>query len=280
MKIIAVSEKASFWRLRDINASLLAFDKIYIPQGKSEMDRSTLQLDLHTKRVSIEDVEYLESKGVVVQNPLTDESSEIVENALANIRRYNAKAGGISEDTKLVFGNMLERMFIKKLSVGSEETFVPASTLSRCLPSQGVHKKESNFFSILIENLPVLSDEVPFDEVLSFKEEYAKEYRRLMYWATGNALTDGVNAGKEQLSEMIEGFRRHEELGRLRFKPGKIEILCQGLGAFGDVFTLRFGRAAKTLATIRKTKADLLEHEANNPHLPLSYIIKSQDEFR
>lgn len=276
MKTIAISEKASFWKITDIKASILAFDKIYIPQGTSKLERQILESDLRHANISLDDVEYLENKGIIQQTPVN--SSELVENALSLIEKYNYKNGGINKNTRYIFGNILERLAIKKLSKTSENIFIPSSSLSS-LPTLKSKEPQTEVFSLIIDNLPIISEDVPLDEVISFKNEFSKDYQKLLLWSTTFSSGENEKARKEELSAMIERFREHQNIGDIKFRPGKVELIFQGMGVIRDSFTLRFGSVVKTLASVRKMKAELLEHEVNNPSRPLSYIVKAQDKF-
>lgn len=272
MKTIAISEKASFWKIADLKASILTFDKIYIPQGKGSMDRQILELDLLNTGVSLKDVEYLQRQGIVQKSPVN--TNVIVDKALTLI-----KNNGIDLNTKYIFGNILERLVIRELSKGSEDIFLPSSTLAE-LPTLKSRHTPPEIYSLVIDNMPIISEDVPFDELISFKNENSKDYQRLLLWATKISNNESEKVRKDELCEMIENFRRHQEIGDIKFRPGKAELIFQGLGIFRDAFTLRFGSVNKTIASIRKTKGELLEHEINNPNRPLSYIVKAQDEFQ
>lgn len=279
MKVIAVSEKASFWKQSNINASIIAFDKIYIPQGQEPIDRETLELDLFNKNFAYEDVEYLESRDIVVQNPLSHRASDIVQNAVSKIREHNTQVGGLNDETKLVFGNFLERLFIEELSQKSNDIFIPSSEMAINLPLAKSENK-SNIFTAIIENMPIISDEVPLDEVISFKEEHSSDYKKLMLWASKQNNAAGDQISTDELSELIENFRKYAEIGELKFRASTVEVIFQGAGLFKDALSLKFGKVSKTLATIRQSKADLMLHEINNPNLPLSYIVKAQDQLK
>ena len=276
MEAIAISEKASFWKMTDIKASILAFDKIYIPQGMGKLERQMLEGDLRHANISLDDVEYLENKGIIQQTPIN--SSELVENALSLIENYNNRHGGINDNTRYIFGNILERLVIKELSKKSENVFLPSSSLV-ALPTLKSKQPQAEVYSLIIDNLPIISEDVPLDEVISFKNEFSKDYQKLLLWSTTFSSGENEKIRKEELSEMIERFREHQNIGDIKFRPGKAELLFQGLGVFKEAFQLKFGSVSKTLATVRKTKAELLEHEMNNPSLPLSYIVKAQDNF-
>ncbi|MDP5215517.1 hypothetical protein ORJ66_20950 [Pseudoalteromonas tunicata] len=276
MKTIAISEKASFWKITDIKASILAFDKIYIPQGKGNMDRQTLELDLLNKGISLQDVEYLESQGIIQKSPVN--TSALVDKALKLIKKYNTQNNGIDLNTKYIFGNILERLVIRELSKDCEDIFLPSSSLAE-LPTLKNRNTTPEIYSLVIDNMPIISEDVPFDELISFKNEHSKDYQRLLLWATKISDNESEKVRKDELCEMIESFRRHQEIGDIKFRPGKAELIFQGLGIFRDAFTLRFGSVNKTIASIRKAKGELLEHEINNPNRPLSYLIKAQDEF-
>ncbi|MEJ6522205.1 hypothetical protein PQI64_20830 [Shewanella bicestrii] len=277
MKSIAISEKASFWKISNIKASILAFDKIYIPQGKEAIERKTLELDLQNKNISIQDVEYLENQGIVQKSPVN--GSDLVNKALTLIEKYNNINNGIDSNTKYIFGNILERLVISELSKDSGDIFLPSSTLT-VLPTLKDTKTQSEVYSLAIDNMPIISEDVPLDEIISFKNENFSDYQRLLLWSSNISASDSEKVRKEDLSEMIENFRRYQEIGDLKFRPGKVEIIFQGLGVFRDAFTLRFGSVNKTIASIRKAKAELLEHEVNNPSRPLSFLVKAQDRFK
>ncbi|MFH0211775.1 hypothetical protein [Vibrio alginolyticus] len=278
MKTIAVSERASFWKLKNVKASIVAFDQIYIPHGQSASDRRDLEADMFNKSLTYDDIEYLESQGIVTQNPIVEKAGDIVEISLDEIAAYNKVVGGVDEKTLSVFGNILERKFIEELLNRSDDMFIPASVLTDELPFLD-RKKQVSVHKIILENLPIISEDVPLDEVVSFKKEYAGEYKSLMLWASKKATGNEEKLRVEELAEMIVKCRKHFEAGELKFTRGRFEILMQSTQLLMDIGSLNFGSVAKTLASIRQSKADLMLHELNNDYRPLSYLIKAQDKF-
>lgn len=276
METIAVSEKAGFWLAPNIKSLLLMFDKILIPQGKKKGDRKTLEMDLHNTGVSLGDVEYLESKGVVCENPV--EGKLLVEKSINEITKYNSENGGINKDTKHIFRNILERHVVNELSEKSKDIFVPSSSILT-LPSLGCNNSLSSVYSLVLENIPIVSEEVPFDEVISFKKECSLDYRRLIQWVGKASEDEASGIFLDEISDMVERFRVHQKIGDLKFRPGKVELVFQAAGVVVDAFTLRFGSVSKTIASLRKDRADLMAHELENPGRPLSYVVRVQDTF-
>ncbi|MCL5796281.1 MAG: hypothetical protein M1579_02120, partial [Gammaproteobacteria bacterium] len=62
-------------------------------------------------------------------------------------------------------------------------------------------------------------------------------------------------------------------------KSGLIELTCVGADIFKKAFSLNFDGVTKSLASIRRDKANLLEAEFNNPGRPLGFIAKAQEVF-
>jgi len=276
MSTIAVSERGSIWRLPNFKASLLSFDKIYIPQGQSKIDRKFLELELHGLDISLSDIEYLEKEGIISQNPINDKY--LVGKSLDEIKKFN-KRYGVNEHTFGIFASYLERYGIEELEKQSSDTFIPLSPLTFTSRNLSVCD-DADVFSLIIENMPILSDQVPLDEVLSFKREHQSDYQRLLNWIThSHNRTNNIDFLKEEINEMVENFRSYKRIGELKFQPGKVEVLFTGLAIFRDSFTFRFGSVSRTIATLRKEKASLIEHELKSPARPLSYIVKAQDCF-
>lgn len=249
------------------------FDEVFMPYGKYTFDQIGLERDLAKSTLSLEDYEYLSEKGVFVQNPLDGEL--LVDTAHRQVCEYNDAHGGNSPHTKEVFTNYLERFSVEQLSVNSSDIFIPASEFS----SKINNYSSASVCTLLIENLPIISEDVPLDEVLSFRAEHITDFKELVQWIS--ELDDEKSfIDNDRLMVMIESFRKYQRIGELKFKPGKVELVFQCLAQFQDAFKRDFGKVSKTLASVRKDKANLIEHEMNNPNRPLSYIVKAQDHFK
>ncbi|MEZ8852002.1 hypothetical protein AB6E22_13020 [Vibrio cyclitrophicus] len=276
MKTIAISEKASFWKVPDVRASLLAFDHIYIPQGKDIIDRKLLSSDLRHCDLTMENVEFLEQQGIVVKSPMC--TSSVVDQAEKILNELKIKMGHENVDSKTAFMNILERLSIRELSKEPSTLFVPSSRLYHSSPLNNANTK-SNLYSLIVENLPIISEEVPLDELLDFKREYGSDYQRLLLWVSKIEENDAPTH-KDELQHMINSFREHQNIGDLKFRPGKVEMLFQTAGTFMNSFLGKYITVANSLAKVRKENAELLEHEKNNPNRPLSFVVKAMDEFK
>ncbi|TVU91032.1 hypothetical protein [Vreelandella titanicae] len=276
----AVSEKANIWKSGTLKNSILIFDKIYVPFGDENL--KLLEFDLLGTDVTPEEVGYLMQKGVVIDNPVSQ--SKMIEEALAKLTEYikneNLELGG--ENKRRVFGAFLERVGAAHINESLGELAVPVSSYAygRGLPMpQNQHGKE--IMSLVIDHFPSIHNDVPFDEVLSFRQEHKMLYNDLLRWVGKASRSEYEPIElREELSYLINQFLCFQKIADLKFRPSSAEIFFITAGAVKDLMLLKPQKVANTIASFRSKKADLLQAELNNPGRPLAFVVKAQQEFK
>lgn len=138
-------------------------------------------------------------------------------------------------------------------------------------------------FRIVLAQLPLPSDAVPFSEVIEFRQssDIRERLHAIRVWANRLA--------RERLSR----FEIEEELAHLRAQyensfrqlqrtaaTGVLEILVPTLLEVAEhVGNLNFGSAARALFSIGRERINLLKEERSLPGREISYIVKAEKQF-
>lgn len=275
----AVSEKANIWKSGTLKNSILIFDKIYVPFGDENL--SLLEVELFGTDITPEDVGYLRKKGVVIDNPVPQD--EMFAEALAKFKEYmkSKKLELDGEKKRRIFGAFLERFGAAKINESLGELAVPVSNYAygRGLPMPQEHQGKE-VMSLVIDHFPSIHDEVPFDEVLSFRHEHKTLYNDLLRWVGKASRSESTSTElREEISYLIDQFSHFQRIADLKFRHSSAEIFFIAAGAIRDLMLWKPKKVANTIACLRAKKADLLHAELNNPGRPLAFVVKAQKEF-
>lgn len=278
-KISSVSEKGNIWCSGAVKTSILAFDRIYIPPHQLHPD--LLMVDLAGSSYSVEDVEYLIELGIVCFNPAPE--AELINSAMNELRKLSFNSSSfddIGSQKRKAFASILERMGAQYISDNSREIAIPFSSAFDFLMPVKTLSSQQLVYSLVLESFPIIHEDVSFDELLDFKSSNRHLYSELVMWTVKAAKSDSDPiALTAEIESLISKFKAFEKASELKYKPGLIELTCVGADIFKKAFSLNFDGVTKSLASIRRDKANLLEAEFNNPGRPLGFIAKAQEVF-
>lgn len=276
IKTSAVSERANIWNPGLIKNSILAFDKIYVPWDDDNL--KLLESDLFGTDVSLDDVMYLREKRVIFDNPV--DQSQLIRDASAKLNEYLATLEYDlgNESKQNAFGFFLERCGAAKISSSMDELTTPVSAYA---PEWGGGMQpDKDVMSLVLDNFPSVHEDVPYDEVLGFREENDFLYKELLLWIRKASREERLEEDlRDEILHLINQFSRAKEIADIKFRAGRAEIFFLAMGAIKDFLSLKPEKVRNTIAHFRKNRANLMQAEMDNPGRPLGFVVKAKEKF-
>lgn len=137
---------------------------------------------------------------------------------------------------------------------------------------------------VILRQLPVPDDSVPWEEVIAFREEPDTKYflAKMRNWAAETA-KGGLSA--PEVAEKIEWlgieYDRHVKLSGMRMRTGTLEFIVAGMADLAeDLVRVRWGRVARRLFSFRQRVMDKIEAETNAPGSEVAFISKAKSRFQ
>jgi hypothetical protein len=118
---------------------------------------------------------------------------------------------------------------------------------------------------------------VSWEQILEYRSDPDSQSRFL---ALRNWISEVVNAklttveAEDKLEYLVEQYRRHFRLHKLKTNAGILETIVVGAGEFlENAVKLRWGAAAKGLFAFKRRRIHLLEGELTAPGREIAYIV-------
>ncbi len=152
----------------------------------------------------------------------------------------------------------------------------PYTEYMRELPNSS----KSNVTQIVIKNLPLPSNETPWEQIIDYRKD-AKTQERLLdlrRWirkiSTENLTPHEI---EEEIEWLINEFENHMKLHKMKANTEAVEVITKAPLEFLE---LKFSKIIEPLFVIKKRKINLLEAEMTAPGREISYIVKTQEAFQ
>lgn len=142
---------------------------------------------------------------------------------------------------------------------------------------------EKGVIEVVIQNLPLPSEDVPLDELLDFARSLDMKRRREgMFLAISRmaATTDNPQEASAEAAEAIHEFDQHMRLADLRYGTSSLRLTMTAvLEGAEQLLHLRPRRAIDSLFTLHSLRADRLEAELTAPGHQFAYVYEARRHF-
>ena len=143
--------------------------------------------------------------------------------------------------------------------------------------------KKSDVIQITLQNLPILDEKTPWEDIVEFREDpdTKSKFLALRNWMSEVARAKLSSSEiEEKIEWLLHKYQRIIEIHKLKFKKGVLEtVITSGAEFIEDLIKLRFSKVAKQLFSIKRRKIELMEAEMKAPGREISYIIKAREKF-
>jgi len=142
----------------------------------------------------------------------------------------------------------------------------------------------SDLYQIIIEGLPVVTDQVPWADILSFRAEPKSQLqqRALRLWITEMA-TGKLTFGDaiEKIEALKDDYRAHMRGAGVKTWTGTLKTyVVAGAELLESALKLKLKTMAELPFKLIEAKAELWEAERKAPGRELAYVVSVEDEFR
>jgi hypothetical protein len=138
--------------------------------------------------------------------------------------------------------------------------------------------------SIVVKQLPVIGDIVPWEQILDFKADPNSRSKFLAFrnWINEVAKNELSPIEIEQkLEYLIDQYKQHMKVHKMKTNTGALQTFITSTAeVLGNLVSFKWGKAAEALFSLKKRQADLLEGELKSPGNEIAYIIKAQESFK
>lgn len=181
-----------------------------------------------------------------------------------------------------LFEDLIARFIATQINNTKEASSVALLACSSCSFMIPSHQK-SDAFRVVINNLPIPSDTVPWEQIFEFKADPDSKSRMLALknWMRNISRSSfSAQEIEDELEYLLDQYRRHLEYHNLKHTIGCAEAVFVSGGQFlENLLKLKFGQIAKTVFSFKKSRLYLLEAEMQAPGREVSYFQKARDEF-
>jgi hypothetical protein len=256
---------------------LSAFNSSY----KYKLDELHKRLaDLKNLKHSLQSLEYLKGTDQFIKE-LEQIFAEF--KAIENNNKSDDQSARQLAFRELVkFDELVARQASIKLRLQERVSAFPILSSDLNLPSS-IQNRKASILKIIINALPVPSDDVPWEQVMEFRstEQNRTTFLELRDWIT-NVAHGSLSAREieEKLEHLLSQYRHYMTIHRLKYSSGILETLVvTSAEIIEDLTQLRFSKLAQTMFGFRKRKVELLEAELTAPGKEIAFIWKARDKF-
>jgi hypothetical protein len=145
-------------------------------------------------------------------------------------------------------------------------------------------EREDAILRIIMHALPVPDESTPLERILDFRLDgkLRGKFRALRKWQI-EAVHSKYSPQElsEELEYLISEYQSYMNIQKIKHRTGMLEIaLTAPLETIENLLKFKWGKAAKRLFSIRKSKIHLLEAERKAPGRELAYIVKAREIFK
>ena len=130
---------------------------------------------------------------------------------------------------------------------------------------------------LVMRNLPVLDDDVPWEDVIAVRSELRHKQHDLHRWMRKISNTSGtVGELRDEFDQLLSDYSRFYEIHRLKTRRSVVQaVLAVPFGALATVA----GAALGAFVDLRERKSSIAEAELNAPGRPVAYIVEARHKF-
>ncbi len=136
---------------------------------------------------------------------------------------------------------------------------------------------------IALDSLPVPDESTPWEQIIEYRSDPGSQskFLALRHWMSEVARAELTPAEvEEKLEYLIDQYRRHMRLHRMKTNVGTLEtIVTTGAEFLGNLVSFKWGKAAEALFSLKRRQVALLEGELTAPGNEVAYIVKAREAF-
>lgn len=168
------------------------------------------------------------------------------------------------------------------LKSGVENVYTPIAQHEGC--NTIFNGQKHPVISVAINALPVPIAEIPYEEILTFKQErQVNDQLQLMRrWIRKQIATEDVKAAElaEELADSLHDYTECMRLARMKYRTEVLQVLVSfPLATVERILTLKFSEIFDPIFSIRKAHLALCEAELNAPGRELAYLHSVTNRF-
>lgn len=170
--------------------------------------------------------------------------------------------------------------------LAGKEGINPVPILSNSLRSysEAFNKtRKVELIEIVLHSLPIPDDNVPWEQILDFKndEDSTSKLLALRNWINEIAKgTFDLNELEEKLEYLLDQYDTHMKFHRMKCKKGVIEtVVTTTAEVMEDLMSFRWGKMAHSVFSIKNKQLYLMEEEMKAPGREVAYIYKAKERF-
>jgi hypothetical protein len=307
---VAVNDSMVLFDLSALKREALMFDRVALPffsQISAEIMEKRSQTTLQ-----LSEVEWLMGEGIVFEPELNFDNKKLAESdefrsfmeasvsegehiatELAKGLDIGGNLKGVEEEA---FAQLLSKANAALAMFGFNARYISAAmrvlgkvdaypVLSAGIPSagQGAASRSGEVLQIALNALPVPDESTPWEQIIEYRsdEDSRHKFLDLRNWMGEVARSELTPAEAEQkLEHLISQYQRHMKLHRMKTNTGTLEtVVTTSLEVISDLLTIKWGKAAEALFSLKKRRVALLEGELTAPGNEVAYIVKAKETF-
>lgn len=190
-------------------------------------------------------------------------------------------ANDFGRDDVLLAQDISSRILSQILSNSLNENIQSVLNYSIKTPFKDKLTTSGEVLSVILNNYPVISSDIPIRELIDFKNDDETKYRYKMFRDFINQLSKG-NLNKSEIEDRIEyllsEYEKQLKVYRLKYSYSSLEAIVIPIIEFiENVAKLNWSKAAKGLFAIGKSEIDFLQSELNFKGREVSYLHLLKD---
>jgi hypothetical protein len=135
----------------------------------------------------------------------------------------------------------------------------------------------------VIENMPVVDDLTPWENIAEFKNNVDNKgkFAGLSMWMNNTAKSGAsISVIKDELDYLLYQYRKSLELHKIKYHSGTLQRIVVGTAELiENAARLKFSNIAKGLFSVHQERVDLLQTELTAPGKEIAYIYQAQKVF-
>lgn len=212
-------------------------------------------------------------KSVGLNNLSEDEEQKTLQQALPIVESFRNNSILVDElTTRLISIDLRANPMIEAVPL--------LSTVPIYIPKKSA---KTEVVEIILNSLPVLTDDVPWEQVIDFRNDSdaRKKLLALRKWmrkVVSEELT--AYAIEEELEYLLHDYEQHLQLRKMKFKKGILHtVLTVVPEILENIVKLKLKNVFDPLFTVQQHRIDLIEGELSAPSQEVAYISRVRDEF-
>jgi hypothetical protein len=141
----------------------------------------------------------------------------------------------------------------------------------------------SEVIQVVLKNIPIPDEKTSWEQIMEYRSDpdSKEKFYRLRHWMSEISKQQlNANEIEEKLEWLLHDYERHLKLHQLKIYPGLLEtFITTGAELAENLIKLNWGKAAKTMFSLRHRKLALMEAEMNSPGAEIAYAYKTRKTF-